>query len=193
MVERCVEHHAHARRVRRRDEIGEVFLGQAARAVGVIRVGRRKRAWIVGVRIGRGGKAFTHEWHDLEEILHRVGAAYGVRRRRVRRILPSVDAVGMDRLEPEPVAAEVLEVGEIPAFAAVGKVGESAPLAGLVARGVHIERVEFVKLDSPRLRGRNDDGMVAPAICGVVNPVRAANEFIAGGEAVGAGFMTRSR
>ena len=90
VVERLVQHDADARAVRRRHEVGELL--------------QRRRARV----------RLAQERVDLEKVFHRIRTADRVRLVAIVRIgLAVLHADGMDRLEPQPVDAEVLRVSQI--------------------------------------------------------------------------------
>ena len=89
VAERFVQHHIDAGGVGGGDEVGE-FLHPR------------------GARVG-----FAQQRIDLEEVFDRIRTADGVRQAGVRIDLPVFDANRMDRLEPEPVHPEVLNVFQI--------------------------------------------------------------------------------
>ncbi len=67
------------------------------------------------------------------------------------------------------------------------QVGERAALRHLIARRVDVEGVDLVEIDVPGCLGRDDNGVIAPAVGGVVLPGAAPDRAIARGQAISAG------
>ena len=183
VIKRRVEHHVHAGAVGGGDKRLKLLHRRGAR-----------------VRL-------AHQRIHLEEIFHRIRAADLERRVRHGIGLASVDSVGMNRLKPEPVAAEIFHVIQIEPlirFAArpVPEINERAALFLRCAFAFDVERVEFVETDVTRFFRRDDDRVIplsirrdAPrfAVAAVINPVRIAADLVACGEAVCAGLRRVDR
>ena len=99
----------------------------------------------------------------------------------------------MNRLKPKIIAPQVFEVIQIPALGVVVQIGKRAALVHLIAACVDIERVDLVKIDVARPFWGNGEGMIAPAIRGVIIPGAAAVQPIACGQPVGAGLLRVER
>ena len=89
MIERFVEHHVLARRIRRRDEVGKF----SQRRVTRVRLAQQR----------------IH----LKKVFYRIRTADGIRRAGVRIVLTVQNSDGMNRLKPQPVHAEIFGVSQI--------------------------------------------------------------------------------
>ena len=154
------------------------------------------------VSAGGAGVGLAEKGVDLEEILHRIRAADGVGLAGIGVGLAPVYADGVNGLEPEPVDAEVLDIGQIeavshrvvrPRAGAAVEVGEGAALVIIGALRADVHRVQLVEGDVAGLGGRDDDGVVAAAIARIPEPVGVAGHLVARRQTIGAGLLRVKR
>ena len=187
VVERHVEEQANA--LRRRLTRKRLELGQCQRAACSI---------VVLGHACAGKKSGCHQWHHCKVVFHRVGTSQreGLSGRRISQA--AGDAARMDRLQPQRVDAELLQILQTEMRARAGgwcrHRGEGAALRGRGAACGDAERVGFVELDVACLCRRDDDCEIAledaRCACLIVIPVpgagRVAGYTVTCSDAVGA-------
>ena len=147
------------------------------------------------------GVSDRHQRVDLKKVFHRIRAA-GI-------ICLTLHADRMDRLEPQPVAAEVFHVVEVPAVVGivrgvgcVEQILERAAVRKIIARvarrvvaGLDGQHVDLVKVDVPGIHGRDDKRVIAAVggKVGIPAPGVVAGNFPSRGQPVGAGLCCVER